>query len=163
MMITSRARTIFLTAGAALALDQASKYMALAALQPHVPMDVTPFLALRLGFNTGVSFGMFATDANTFRLPLIVLTLVIIVALSVMAMRASALERVALSAVIGGAAGNLTDRIWRGRVTDFIDLHVAGWHWPTFNLADTAITLGVMTFLWTALRRDEQQQMESDR
>lgn len=126
-------------------------------------MDVTPFLALRLGFNTGVSFGMFATDANTFRLPLIVLTLVIIVALSVMAMRASALERVALSAVIGGAAGNLTDRIWRGRVTDFIDLHVAGWHWPTFNLADTVITLGVMTLLWAALRRDEQQQMESDR
>lgn len=162
-MITSRARTIFLTAGAALALDQASKSVALAALQPHVPMDVTPFLALRLGFNTGVSFGMFATDANTFRLPLIVLTLVIIVALSVMAMRASALERVALSAVIGGAAGNLTDRIWRGRVTDFIDLHVAGWHWPTFNLADTVITLGVMTLLWAALRRDEQQQMESDR
>ncbi len=162
-MITSRARTIFPTAGAALALDQASKSVALAALQPHVPMDVTPFLALRLGFNTGVSFGMFATDANTFRLPLILLTLVIIVALSVMAMRASALERVALSAVIGGAAGNLTDRIWRGRVTDFIDLHVAGWHWPTFNLADTVITLGVMTLLWAALRRDEQQQMESDR
>ena len=162
-MITTRARTIFLTAGAALALDQASKSMALAALQPHVPMDVTPFLALRLGFNTGVSFGMFATDANTFRLPLILLTLAIIVALSVMAMRASALERVALSAVIGGAAGNLTDRIWRGRVTDFIDLHVAGWHWPTFNLADTVITLGVMTLLWAALRRDEQQQMESDR
>jgi len=163
MMITTRARTIFLTAGAALALDQASKSMALAALQPHVPMDVTPFLALRLGFNTGVSFGMFATDANTFRLPLILLTLVIIVVLSVMAMRASALERVALSAVIGGAAGNLTDRIWRGRVTDFIDLHVADWHWPTFNLADTVITLGVMTLLWAALRRDEQQQMESDR
>lgn len=162
-MSASRARTIFLTAVAALALDQASKSTALAALQPHAPMDVTPFLALRLGFNTGVSFGMFATDANTFRLPLILLTLAIIVALSVMAMRASALERVALSAVIGGAAGNLTDRIWRGRVTDFIDLHVAGWHWPTFNLADTVITLGVMTLLWAALRRDEQQQMESDR
>lgn len=91
-MITTRARTIFLTAGAALALDQVSKSMALAALQPHVPMDVTPFLALRLGFNTGVSFGMFATDANTFRLPLILLTLVIIVALSVMAMRARRLN-----------------------------------------------------------------------
>ncbi|ARQ01075.1 signal peptidase II [Pseudorhodoplanes sinuspersici] len=163
MMSASRARTIFLTAGAALALDQTSKSMALAALQPHVPVDVTPFFALSLGFNTGVSFGMLASDANTFRMPLIVLTLVIIVALAVMAMRATTLERVALSAIIGGAAGNLTDRIWRGRVTDFIDLFVADWHWPAFNLADTAITLGVVTLLWASLRRDTQQQAESDR
>jgi signal peptidase II len=152
MNIASRARTIFLIAGAALALDQASKSMALAALQPRAPVDVTPFFALRLGFNTGVSFGMFANDANTFRLPLIVLTLVIIIALVVMAMRATALERVAFSAIIGGAAGNLVDRVWRGRVTDFIDVHVADWHWPAFNLADTAISLGVMTLLWVSLR-----------
>jgi lipoprotein signal peptidase len=152
MNIASRARTIFLIAGAALALDQASKSMALAALQPHLPVDVTPVFALRLGFNTGVSFGMFANDANTFRLPLIVLTLVIIIALVVMAMRATALERVAFSAIIGGAAGNLVDRVWRGRVTDFIDVHVADWHWPAFNLADTAISLGVMTLLWVSLR-----------
>lgn len=162
MMIVARARTIFLTVGAALALDQTSKSMALAALQPHVPVDVMPLLALHLGFNTGVSFGMFATNANSFRMPLIMLTLVIVIALSAMAMRASALERVALSAIIGGAAGNLTDRIWRGRVTDFIDVHMAGWHWPAFNLADTAITLGVITLLWAGLRRDEQQQTESD-
>jgi signal peptidase II len=157
MMVASRARAIFLTAGAALALDQASKSMALAALQPHVPVDVTPFLALRLGFNTGVSFGMLASDANTFRLPLIVLTLVIIVVLTVVAMQANVLERVALSAIIGGAAGNLADRVWRGRVTDFIDVHVADWHWPAFNLADTAITLGVMTLLWASLRPQEQK------
>jgi signal peptidase II len=53
---------------------------------------------------------------------------------------------------MGGAGGNLVDRIWRGRVTDFIDLHVAGWHWPAFNLADTAICLGVVTLLWVSLR-----------
>lgn len=162
MNIASRARTIFLIAGAALALDQASKSMALAALQPHLPVDVTPVFALRLGFNTGVSFGMLATDANTFRLPLIALTLVIIIALVVMAMRATALERVAFSAIIGGAAGNLVDRVWRGRVTDFIDVHVAGWHWPAFNLADTAISLGVITLLWVSLRPHGQQKTESE-
>jgi len=162
MMIASRARTIFLTAGAALALDQASKSMALAALQPHVPVEVTPFFALRLGFNTGVSFGMLASDANTFRMPLIAMTLVIVVVLTVMAMRANALERVALSAIIGGAAGNLADRVWRGRVTDFIDVHVADWHWPAFNLADTAITLGVMTLLWASLRPQDQHKTERE-
>lgn len=162
MNIASRARTICLTAGAALALDQASKSMALAALQPHVPVDVTPFLALRLGFNTGVSFGMFATDANTFRLPLIVLTLIIIVLLVVMAMRATPLERVAFGAIIGGATGNLVDRVWRGRVTDFLDVHVADWHWPAFNLADTAISLGVMTLLWVSLKPQGQQKTESE-
>jgi len=161
-MIASRARTIFLTAGAALALDQASKSMALAALQPHVPVEVTPFFALRLGFNTGVSFGMLASDANTFRMPLIAMTLVIVVVLTVMAMRANALERVALSAIIGGAAGNLADRVWRGRVTDFIDVHVADWHWPAFNLADTAITLGVMTLLWASLRPQDQHKTERE-
>jgi signal peptidase II len=163
MKIASRALTILMTAAAALTLDQTSKSAALAALQPHVPVDVTPFLTLRLGFNTGVSFGMFATDSNTLRIPLILLTAAIVIALIVMAVRANTVERVALSAIIGGAAGNLTDRVLRGKVTDFIDVHVAGWHWPAFNLADTAITLGVVTLLWASLRSDRKHQMESDR
>jgi len=122
----SRARTIAIAAAAALTLDQTSKTAALAVLQPHVPVDVAPFLALRMGFNTGVAFGMLASDANVFRWPLIVATLLILVPLTVTAMRANALERPSLSAIIGGATGNLTDRVWRGRVTDFLDVHVAG-------------------------------------
>ena len=84
----------------------------------------------------------------------------LIVVLAVMAMRSNVLERLAFSAIIGGAAGNLADRIWRGRVTDFIDVHVAGLHWPAFNLADTAISLGVMTLLWASLRPQDQQKAE---
>ncbi len=151
-MIAPGARTIFLIVGTALALDQATKTVALAALQPHVPVDVGPFLAMRLVFNTGVSFGLFATDANSFRIPLIVLTLFILFVLTMMAVQAGTRERAAIGAIMGGAGGNLVDRIWRGRVTDFIDLHVAGWHWPAFNLADTAICLGVVTLLWVSLR-----------
>lgn len=156
-MISAVGRSICLGAGAVLALDQASKYLVLAWLRPNVYLDVIPFLSLRLGFNTGVSFGMFATDANTFRIPLIVVTLIIIAILIVVAMRSAPFERGAVSAIIGGAAGNLADRVFRGKVTDYIDIHVAGWHWPSFNFADSAITVGVLALLWSSLSKDERK------
>ena len=84
---------------------------------------------------------MFATDTNTFRIPLILLTLVIIAVLTIVAMRSVPFARGAVSAILGAALGNLADRLFRGKFTDFIGVHVAGWHWPAFNIA--AITLGV--------------------
>ena len=58
----------------------------------------------------------------------------------------------ALGAVIGGALGNIIDRIWRGAVADFFDFHVMGYHWPAFNVADSAITFGVAMLLYDSFR-----------
>jgi len=59
---------------------------------------------------------------------------------------------VALALLLGGALGNALDRLYRGHVVDFIDVYAGRWHWPAFNLADSAITLGVLLLLWTTRR-----------
>lgn len=152
-MLTARSGTVLLIAIVVLALDQISKFAALALLKEYVPLDVAAMIALRLGYNTGISFGMFASETAANRLVLIAVTALVTVVMLIYALRSrDTLERAGLAAIVGGAAGNLTDRIYRGRVTDFIDFHIAQWHWPAFNLADTAICLGVMALLWAALR-----------
>ena len=134
-------------------LDQASKWLMLAVvLDPPRVIELAPFLNLRLGFNTGISFGLFRDTLE--RWPealglfkfLVGLGLIIWAALS-----RHRLERIGLALIAGGAFGNAIDRWRQGAVTDFIDLHWGGWHWPTFNGADIAITLGVVLMLLASL------------
>jgi signal peptidase II len=61
----------------------------------------------------------------------------------------------ALALILGGAIGNVIDRILYGHVIDFLDVHVAGWHWPAFNIADSAITLGAALLIWDSFRKPE--------
>lgn len=139
----------------ALVVDQASKQWALAALWPPYSPGLTmlPFLNFRLGFNTGVTFGMFRDSAAQAVWVLVLLKLGIVAWLLAWLWRTRLrLEAVALGLVIGGALGNVLDRVRLGAVTDFVDLHYAGWHWPTFNLADTAIVSGVVGLLLVSLR-----------
>ena len=130
-------------------VDQASKAMARAHLE--TALDLTPFLALRLGFNPGVTFGLFAESGATGRWILSLVTGLIITWLLVWIWR---MRRPSLAAaaglVIGGASGNLMDRVRFGHVTDFIDLHWGAAHWPTFNLADAAIVCGVGLLVWAS-------------
>lgn len=136
-------------AALALLLDQVSKAWALVALwPPHLPHPVTPFFNLRLGFNTGISFGMFAGGPAESAWVLIAVCTVIAVGLLAWMWRSrSRQEAAGLGLVIGGAVGNIADRARLGAVTDFLDFHVAGYHWPTFNLADTAIFAGFALIL----------------
>lgn len=123
-------------------LDQAAK--ALARVRLDTAMELTPFLSLRLGFNPGVTFGLFADSGAAGRWTLSGVTALIIGALLVWIWRTrTAMTAVAGSLLVGGAAGNLLDRLRFGAVTDFIDLHWGAAHWPTFNLADAAIVCGV--------------------
>lgn len=143
-----------LAALVALAVDQASKQWALAALWPPYSPGVTvlPFFDLRLGFNTGVTFGMFRESAAQAVWVLVLLTLAVMAWLVAWLWRTQLrLEAMALGLVIGGALGNVLDRVRQGAVTDFIDLHYAGWNWPTFNLADVAIVSGVGLLLWAGM------------
>ncbi len=133
-----------LTAATILILDQVSKWVILIeVMDPPRVIPLTPFFNLVLGWNRGISFGMLDGDSslNLWLLPL--LALAIIVALVVWLARTDGgLVAHALGLIIGGAAGNVVDRLLHGAVVDFLDIHAAGWHWPAFNVADAGITVG---------------------
>lgn len=134
------------------AIDIAAKMLAVQYLGDS-PMSVVPGVNLSLGFNRGVSFGLLAAETPRERWALMVIALPIIAALTVFMWRSvDMIERLSCALNIGGAVGNLLDRMDDGAVTDFIDVHAHGWHFPTFNLADVAITCGVAGFLIAALR-----------
>ena len=146
-------------AGGAAIVDQVSKAVMVAAvMQPPRLIEITPFLNLTLGFNTGVSFGLFR---DTFAEAPYVLSLIsAAIVLLVFWWAATARSRwdvVGLGLIAGGAAGNVIDRVRQGAVTDFLDLHAFGWHWPTFNLADVEITFGVVLLLFGSISAGRQQ------
>lgn len=117
------------------------------------PVEIAPFLSLDLSFNRGVTFGLLSADGETGRWLLVALTGAIAAAVLVAAWRTRRMPlALALGAVAGGALGNIIDRVRQGAVTDFIDLHLGDWRWPTFNLADAAIVCGVATLLWLSAR-----------
>ena len=130
------------------AADQASKLWVLAA-QSGLPVEIAPFFNIVLVWNRGVSFGMFGSAG-----PLVLAALAGAVALVLvvwMLRSPRRFEALALGAVAGGAAGNILDRLTRGAVVDFLDFHIAGWHWYAFNLADSAITVGIALLLFDAV------------
>ena len=133
----------------ALVFDQASKALMLGfIMNPPRVIPITPFFNLTLGFNRGVSFGIFSTDAEFGRWALTALALVIVAGLVIWLARThSRWEAIGLGAIIGGALGNVVDRVRQGAVIDFLDFYVGSWHWPAFNIADASITLGVAALL----------------
>jgi len=142
-------------AGAVIALDQLTKWWALAALVPHRPVEVLPFFNLTLVFNRGAAFSFLAGAGGWQKLFFIGLAIVISAILAVWLARSAWRQRwlaAGIALILGGALGNVIDRIHHGHVVDFLDLHAAGWHWPAFNLADSAITVGAVVLLILSLR-----------
>jgi signal peptidase II len=133
---------------AVLALDQATKALALSRLSPGVPVPlVDGLLALTLVMNPGLAFGLLATVPPGWRWVVALLSLAALSALAVLAARllptGGRSAALALGLIFGGAVGNLIDR-WRfGAVVDFIDVYWGAYHWPAFNVADSAISVGV--------------------
>ena len=156
-MRVSRPRLLgVLAALLAFGLDQATKAWALAALWPpyQVVMEVLPVWNMRLGFNTGVTFGLFRESAAGVVWLLVLLKLGVVAFLARWLWRGETrLEALALGLIIGGALGNVLDRVRIGAVVDFVDWHYAGWHWPTFNMADVAIVGGVGLLVLHTYRR----------
>jgi signal peptidase II len=135
-----------------LVLDQASKWwIVTSVMAPPREIAVTPFFNLVMVWNRGVTFGLFGDAPDTARWFLAALSLIIVVVLGVWLTRAARIwVEGALGGVIGGALGNVIDRFHYGAVADFLDVHVAGWHWPAFNIADSAIVVGVGLLLLDA-------------
>jgi signal peptidase II len=135
-------------------LDLWTKGLATESLTLYRPVEVTSWLNMTLAHNYGAAFS-FLSDAGGWQRWLFtglasVVTLVLIVWLFRLTAREK-LTAVGLCLIIGGAVGNLIDRIVNGYVVDFIDVFYQGWHWPAFNLADSAITGGVILLLLDAL------------
>jgi signal peptidase II len=135
-----------------IALDQLTKWWALHALQPAgVPHEVIPgFLNWTLAFNRGAAFSFLASGAGWQRWLFVVLALAISVALVVWlarTLRDDWRNALPLALIIGGALGNVIDRLHAAQVTDFIHVYFRQWNYPVFNLADSAITVGAVLLL----------------
>jgi signal peptidase II len=130
-------------------LDQLSKWWILAAvMNPPREREVTPFFSLVLAWNRGISFSLFRSDSPAGPYLWAGLAAAVAIGLAWWLGRVNRpLPATAIGLVIGGAIGNALDRLRFGAVVDFLDLHWAGYHWPAFNLADSAITVGVALLL----------------
>ena len=131
-------------------LDQLSKTWALGSLRMAEQVVVTSFFNLVLVFNAGAAFSFLANAGGWQKWFFVVLASGISLWLVAM-LRQHAGERLlalALSLILGGAIGNVIDRLRFDAVVDFLDFHLAGAHWPAFNVADSAITVGVVLMLW---------------
>jgi len=147
----------FAVAAAIIAADRLTKLAMLEAFAPGERLEVTGFFNLVLVFNKGAAFS-FLAGASGWQTPVFAtISTVAAVVISVLIVRHSGnrLLCTALALMLGGALGNLWDRLEWGHVVDFLDFHAAGWHWPAFNVADSAITIGaVLLILESFVRRD---------
>ena len=139
---------------AVVVLDQLTKLWADTALTPYHPVAVMPLLNLTLSYNPGAAFSFLSDQGGWQRWLFSGLAAAVSVYIVLWLRRlppAHRWEGIGLALVLGGAVGNLLDRLTRGVVVDFIDVHYAGWHWPAFNVADSAITVGVVILLAVTL------------
>lgn len=148
---------VYLAAILLVLADQATKYAieATVALHESIPL-IEGFFAITHVRNPGAAFGILAGASETWRLVfLVAVTLVIMGGIIIYLERhrdAGKTLTAGLTLILGGAAGNLIDRIGQGEVIDFLDFHIAGWHWPAFNVADAAITIGAALLIIDMLR-----------
>ncbi|MCK6418012.1 MAG: signal peptidase II [Alphaproteobacteria bacterium] len=118
---------------------------------PFSAVEITPYFNIVMVWNFGVSFGTLNYQSAWGAVILSSLAVVLCLIFSVWLMRThSRIIAAALALVIGGAMGNVIDRMRMGAVMDFLDFHVAGWHWPAFNVADSCICIGVGILLFHA-------------
>ena len=142
-----------------LVLDQITKYLANGWLVLHEPVRILPVFNLTLMHNRGAAFSFLAGAGGWQRWLFAGLALGVSAVLIVWLTRLKQAQRllaVALALIVGGALGNLIDRLWLGYVVDFLDFHFRGWHWPAFNIADAAITVGAGLLILDSLRSQEQ-------
>jgi signal peptidase II len=151
-------RAVLVVAAAVVVLDQVTKAAALARLPQGVPIDVVHgLLSLTLIMNPGLAFGLLGGLPAAWRWVVAVLSLAALLVLARVALRVladgSRLELLAIGLIFGGAVGNLIDRARFGAVVDFVDVHYRGYHWPAFNVADSAISIGVVLLAFRLLLR----------
>ena len=144
-------------------LDQASKFIVLDRLPPGTRIEIVEgFCALTLVMNPGLAFGLLGNLPLTWRWVVAALSIVALLILARVALRVlpegGFVDLAAIGLIFGGAVGNLIDRARFGAVVDFIDVYYRAWHWPAFNVADSAITIGVLLLAFRLLARPQASQ-----
>ena len=146
----SRTWRWFALAAAIVAADQLTKWLVLAYFENRYPREeLTGFFNLVLVFNKGAAFSLFAQAAG-WQTPLLAafaLAAAAIVSVLIVRNPGRGLLCLGLALILGGALGNLIDRLRFGHVVDFLDFHALGWHWPAFNVADSAICVGALILI----------------
>lgn len=140
--------------GLIVVVDQLTKQLAEHGLTLYQPLPVLPFFNLTLAYNTGAAFSFLADAGGWQRWFFLILSVVVSVVLTVWIIRLNAGERrqaAALALILSGAVGNLIDRAIYGHVIDFIDIYYGQWHWPAFNIADSAICIGAALLILDSL------------
>lgn len=148
-------------------LDQVTKYIASDSLVMHQPLAVMPMFNWTLMHNTGAAFSFLADAGGWQRWFFAIIAAVVSVVIFLWIKRLEQHQKwqaIALAVILGGAIGNVIDRIWLGYVVDFIDVYYQNWHWPAFNFADSAIFIGVVMIIIDAIRehRAEGKNIKSE-
>lgn len=144
-------------------LDQVTKHLAEALLQMHQPVAILPSFNLMLTYNTGAAFSFLREAGGWQRWFFLSLGIAVSIGLIVWLTRLKPEEKrlaLALALVLGGAVGNLIDRTWLGHVIDFIQLYYQNWYWPTFNIADSAITVGAVLLVLDSLHSKDANSID---
>ena len=147
----------FFAAAGVVVADRLSKWAALAWLRPGESVEMTGFFNLVLVFNRGAAFS-FLADAPGWQAPFFIAVALIAAAIVSWMLWRNPGKRLlcaGLALILGGALGNLWDRVAYGHVVDFLDFHAMGWHWPAFNVADSAISVGAGILIAESFLRKE--------
>ena len=134
---------------AIIALDQITKYLIVNTLSPYDSIEIFSFLHIVNVRNTGAAFGSFKSLGSSF----FIIVAVAAIGFVVYLLMKRVYNTFGLSLILGGAVGNLIDRILYGQVVDFIDFSIGSYHWPAFNVADSALTVGIIIILMTSVFR----------
>ncbi|RJQ15032.1 MAG: signal peptidase II [Nitrospiraceae bacterium] len=127
--------------------DYITKRLIVSNVTPFEHIDVLPFLRIVHVENKGAAFGIMSNLDNRFFIAISIIAITTILIYAYKAAKGT--EIYALSLILGGATGNLIDRFISGKVIDFIDFYIGKWHWPSFNVADSALTVGIAIFIWS--------------
>ena len=149
----------FALSAAVVLADQITKWAVLANFAYGERLPITGFLNLVLVYNKGAAFSMFA-DASGWQTPLLIVFALVaagIVGYLIVKNPHRRLLCLGLALILAGAVGNLIDRLRYGHVVDFLDFHAMGWHWPAFNVADSAITIGAVLLILEGLVHQEKR------
>ena len=158
-MLSSKWRWFVLSAVIVVA-DQIAKWAVLGYFADRAPrQEITGFFNLMLVCNKGAAFSMFA-DAPGWQTPLLIVFALVaagLVSWLIVRNPGKRLLCLGLALILGGALGNLIDRLRFGHVVDFLDFHALGWHWPAFNVADSGITVGAVLLILDGFAHHEKR------
>lgn len=141
-------------------LDQVTKWWIISyIMQPIKILPITPFFNIVLTWNSGISFGIFSNQGSFSVIILSTLATLIVFFLAVWLMKAENKKLIiGLICIIGGAIGNIIDRVYHGAVIDFLDFHIKSYHWPAFNVADSCIFIGATLIILDSLFPDKKEE-----